>query len=179
MKYLIFCLLFAVLFKFLYNYRRYRRMKKLHKQYRQWVLLSNTSPDDDSISSAYTEITDLISDAHLKDVYLKKTDTENDLKLNILSSNIIDNELTDRIMNIVSGKFEHEYRKALNPLNWIETIVFMPKSLLDYIGLSKDTVANKLLQIVLTAVYWTVSAFCLLYQDNIPDIVKSLMEQFA
>ncbi|MCM1236198.1 MAG: hypothetical protein NC489_39450 [Ruminococcus flavefaciens] len=178
MKYLIFCLLFAVLFKFLYNYRRYRRMKNLQSKYRQWVR-SNSSPDDDSISSAYTEITDLISDADLKDVYLKKTDTENDLKLNILSSNIIDNELTDKVMNIVSGKFEHEYRKALNPLNWIETIVFLPKSLLDYIGLSKDTVANKLLQVFLTVVYWAVSAFCLLYQDNIPDIVKSLMEKLA
>ena len=178
MKYLIFCLLFTVLFKFLYNYRRYRRMKKLQDKYRQWVR-SDNPPDDDNISSAYAEITDLISDANLKDVYLKKTDTENDLKLNILSSNIIENELTDRVMNIVSGKFEHEYRKALNPLSWIETIVFLPKSLLDYIGLSKDTVSNRLLQVFLTAVYWAFSAFCLLYQDNIPDIVQSLVEKLA
>ena len=73
------------------------------------------------------------------------------------------------------GEYRKRYMEALSPLYWIDLIVFFPKYLLEYIKIDKEKYSFKILNIVLTFLYWLFMLLMTLTKDKIVDFVVGLL----
>jgi hypothetical protein len=73
------------------------------------------------------------------------------------------------------GVYRYRMLETINPLYWIESIIFLPKTLLNYLGVSPESVVIKIVQLF----YWVISAFILfflgLYRAEFENIVRDLI----
>lgn len=171
---------FLVSFKVVYNYRRYNRLKFLLCEFQKWILKKeNVFENDFMIHKA--EIIELLEQAQLKNVYIKlKSDDETanavKFQLNMLDRELVDTLHTEQIIKEAIGKYQLELKKSKSVGYWIEAIVFLPRNLLNYLGLDKNSVSTKCLNVVLTFIYWAFSIGMVLCKDEIIDMIKSLMK---
>lgn len=84
-------------------------------------------------------------------------------------------QVTCRVIQDALGVYKDRMWSAINPLSWIQTFVFLPQSIIGYLGLSTDTVLTKLLQLI----WWALcSAFALakvFYADKINQIIAIIL----
>lgn len=174
-------LIFAVVFKLLYNYRRYTRMKDLLDRYVKWALKKDDADEDFIMCKA--EITELLEQAGLKDIYVKgkidKNGNHTDFKLELFERNLIHNVITERLFKEAVGKYKYEFDKAKSINYWIETIVFLPRNMLKYLGLNTNKTTVKILGAVLNFIYWVFWIVFTFYKDEVIHVVKSLVEKLA
>ena len=75
------------------------------------------------------------------------------------------------------GVYKTRTLEALNPLHWVETLIFLPREILNYLGVSQANVVSKLLQLI----YWFVTAAAFfvwgLYQTQVGLIVKNWIDK--
>lgn len=72
------------------------------------------------------------------------------------------------------GVFRHRMLQAINPVYWVESIVFLPKYVLEYLGLSSDSLSARLLQIV----YWGIVSVVVLFKDDFVKFLQSWLSSF-
>lgn len=68
-----------------------------------------------------------------------------------------------------SGVFKSNILESLNPLYWIQSIIFLPKKVLSYLGLNPETIIIKLLQLL----YWMISLCISIVNLSYPDMISS------
>ena len=80
--------------------------------------------------------------------------------------------LVQRMFYQSIGVYRSRMYETINPLYWIELIVFLPKHALNYIGLSLDSVVIKTTQII----YWalaTIASFLIgIYRADLEIIIR-------
>ena len=73
------------------------------------------------------------------------------------------------------GVYKTRTIETINPFYWVEFIIFLPKYLLEYIGISQEKSLTKIIQIT----YWIISLiFGLLYatyKPEIQELIKKLI----
>ena len=73
------------------------------------------------------------------------------------------------------GVYRSRMYETINPLYWVELIVFLPKHALNYIGLSLDSVVINITQII----YWalaTIASFLIgIYRADLEIVIRDLI----
>ena len=69
------------------------------------------------------------------------------------------------------GVYSLRIKECFSPIYWIECIVFMPRHLLDYLGIDKDKVGYKLSNVLLTFIWWSIGAAVAIFRDEIRNII--------
>lgn len=77
---------------------------------------------------------------------------------------------TLRCFDQAKAIFKHRLLEAFSPLYWIRGILFLPKQLFTYLGVSVDSVFVKIAQII----YWFVTPLLIAFRDNIYQYIISL-----
>lgn len=84
-------------------------------------------------------------------------------------------KLTCRAIQDALGVYKNRMWASVNPLSWIQFLVFLPRSIIGYLGMNTDTVLSKFLQLV----WWIIcSAFALakmVYADKINQILNAIL----
>lgn len=68
------------------------------------------------------------------------------------------------------GVFKLRMRQCVSPLFWIECLIFLPRDLLGYLGLSDESIVTKLLQVL----YWFIVPLLALFRDELHQYIFSL-----
>ena len=84
-------------------------------------------------------------------------------------------QVTIRMFQEAIGVYRTRTLEAINPLYWIELVVFLPQKVLKYLGVS----AESLLTRVITLLWWVtsvVAAFLFaLYRPDVEALVKAIL----
>lgn len=147
---LIFFLIVA--YKFLINLSHYLRIKKLHKYFSDFVEKKRTD-----MNLYKQEVISLFKKAHIKDV---KTPVSEPIGFGqVVNANVSVFSMFPSLRPVFAmeslnmfeeaeGVFRKNMIDCVNPLYWIELILFLPKSLLSYLGLPSEATAYKLLNVL-------------------------------
>ena len=61
--------------------------------------------------------------------------------------------------------------ECFSPKYWIDFILFLPKNILIYLGISADSIIIKIVQLI----YWLISVIITLFSTDIANFIKSLI----
>lgn len=90
---------------------------------------------------------------------------------NLASTNGQCTELMFRGLAEAKGIFKGRIIEAFSPLYWINCIVYLPRKILDYLGLDTNGIFCKVAQII----YWIVTPFLVAFRDNIYQYITGLL----
>lgn len=82
-------------------------------------------------------------------------------------------EISTRVLEYfpkARGVFKHRLFQSFSPLFWIDCVIFLPRSIFQYLGMSGDSIVSKLFQLL----YWLVAPALLIFRDEINQYIISL-----
>ncbi len=182
---LLILFLFCIAFKFSYNYTRYRKTIKLSQKYLKWL------SDYDSVENMTTykqDILKLFKQAKVEDMFISVAQNVGFGKVTTSTCSIADNLFTRRkdiaagvleLFDAVIGYYRSAYKSAFSPLYWIETIVFLPKVIIEYIGADLEKTAVRVVNVILTALWWIFATVITLYKVEIINVLQSLLNKLT
>ena len=84
-------------------------------------------------------------------------------------------QVTCRVIQDALGVYKDRMWSVINPLSWIQIFVFLPQSIIGYLGLSTDTVLTKLLQLIWWALCSVFALAKVFYADKINQIIATIL----
>ncbi|NQU29988.1 MAG: hypothetical protein HQ525_04915 [Anaerolineae bacterium] len=79
-----------------------------------------------------------------------------------------------RMFHEAIGIYRHRVFEALNPLYWLEVIVFLPKRVLEYVGVSPDTALANVAQVI----YWIMDFFFVIFKTDLANLIRNWIGRF-
>lgn len=83
---------------------------------------------------------------------------------------VVDNMRT--CFSSARGSFKNRIIENFSPIFWINCILFLPRTVLSYLGVSGESLLTKLFQVI----YWIVTPVLVLLRDNIYQYILSLFK---
>lgn len=71
------------------------------------------------------------------------------------------------------GYFKLRMKSSFNPLYWINEILFLPKNLLLYLNFSEEKTLFKLVNVLITFIWWALIVVFSFYQKELKQIISS------
>lgn len=90
----------------------------------------------------------------------------------------MENRREDVIGNMLScfasarGTYKDRIIENFSPIFWINCVLFLPRTVLTYLGVSADNFFAKLCQLI----YWLTAPFLVLFRDNLYELIRSLLK---
>lgn len=72
-----------------------------------------------------------------------------------------------RMFSTATGVYKKKIFESINPLYWIELVIFFPKFIFQYLGISGETIVIKIINLI----YWFISSLLLLFKDDIKNFI--------
>lgn len=172
---LLFFFLLIILYKFISNLSNYLRIKTLHKYFCDFVDHKRTD-----MNLYKQEVISLFQKANIKDI---KTPVSEPIGYGqIMHANVsvfsmfpsLRPTFAGEALNMfeeAAGVFKKNMRDCLNPLYWIDFFLFLPKSLLSYLGFPSDTTWYKICNILLTFIWWLLGTIIIFFKPQIQQFI--------
>ena len=178
MKYLIYIFIFSFFYKLFNNLYDLHRMTLLENHFKDWL----KNPKNTKIFAEQQEVLNLLKKAKVKDKkvpisqhtgYNKFVVINASIQTNFLNrSDIFTVEITIMFWEAI-GVFRNEIKNCINPLYWLNIILFAPKHLLIYLGGNPENHIFRILNIFLTIIFWTISFIFSIFQEEIKTFILS------
>lgn len=173
-KNIIFMFVFLLAYKFLKNLFNLYKVKKIEK-YFYTIYTDNPNP---LVYETKSEIINLFKNAGVKDAFIPVTQPVGYGKLAAFNAstfecypnafNIFAASQTQMFSNAI-GVYKKRMYETFNPLYWIETLIFLPKTLFQYLGFNTETIFLKIINLL----YWLFAFLLGLFQDDIKSFLIS------
>lgn len=170
--------LLIVAYKFLTNLLHYFRIKTLHKYFCEFV--DNKRID---MNLYRQEVLSLFEKAHVKDV---KTPVSEPIGCGQVVNTTVSvfsmfpslrptfSSATLNMFEEAEGAFHKNMIDSFNPFYWIDLIIFFPKTLLAYIGISPEVTAYKICNLLLTFFWWIFGILILYFKPQLQHFIIEL-----
>lgn len=76
------------------------------------------------------------------------------------------------------GVYKSRILESVNPLFWIDLLVFLPKNILLYLGMSEQNVAFKILNVIMQGLWWIACAAVAFFHDDVKRILLDVINKF-
>lgn len=181
MKYIIIGFVCILVYKFLSNLYYYHACKKLQLIYVDWI-----NGEDNNCLYTKAKVLKLFKRAHIKDAIFCQTEHVGygqivSYNIQAMSNYPLHNEdhmnYTLRAYDEAIGYFRDEMFNTFNPIYWIDTIIFLPKNILEYIGADTEKVSSKILNVILTAIWWIITVLGVIYHDKIISAIQDFLDK--
>ena len=178
MRFLI-IFLFIVGYKFLSNLLHYFRIKKLHQFFCEFMKQKR-----DNMNLYRQEVLSLFEKAHIKDIKIPVSECIGNRQIAnaTVSAFSMFPSLRPAFSSTALNMFEEAegvFRKnmfdSINPLYWIDLILFLPKTLLSYLGISSKTSGYKICNVLLTFIWWVFGVFLVYYKPQLQQFLIELV----
>jgi hypothetical protein len=172
--YVIF-ILFIVVIKIMVNLYKLIRCQKIYALYKQYV--SRINSDFVKYIPAAKK---LFYEAGIEDSiipaarpigygYIVSANVSSFKNMQFLGSDVV--PIIDMAFNQASTIFKQNIVDAINPLYWLDLVVFLPKHITYYLNIPSDNIGVKILQII----WWILNLTFLLFKDYTIQFLKSLL----
>lgn len=175
-KFLILAI-FVIVFKSATNFAKWYRCKKLSKEHALWF-----KQNDEKFLYHKGEARRLLKGANIPDISIPISEPTGYGPIRNYTAPIFENLDSKNvyIASTVVGKFDeaigtyfHRAIESFNPLYWLETIIFLPKSLLQYVGMDMNKPAFKLCNVLLTFIWWLISSLFIFFNEEFNRFIAS------
>lgn len=164
-----------VAYKFLLNLYNYKSCQKFYQLYLEWF-----SDQNDKLFQNRGRIVKLLKNAGVKDSFIPTSQPIGFGQVCNANASVYDNFPSNiqEFAALMYSKFQEaigEYKsrmiESFNPLYWIDTILFLPKHLLSYLGVGQASLSFKIGNIVLTIIWWGICAGVTVLKPYIYDFI--------
>lgn len=178
MDYLL--LLLIPLYIFLDSAVSLYRLQRIYSDYLEW--LEKTHASNIHLRQKKSQLKQLITHANVSDAIMPVVEQ---VETNfVMSSNVsaLDNfpikhqrisTVLVTLINDAIGVYKARMWNAFNPLWWINTLVFLPRSICTYLNIKADGLFMKIGQLL----WWTVGAAFAAYKLLFPENLTSLAQE--
>lgn len=99
------------------------------------------------------------------------------------AANIMDNLFTNnnnffagncQLFNDAIGTFRRRIFENFSPVFWIESLIFLPKNVFQYLGVKADSIFIKIFQIL----YWLIGVLYTIYSNQINSLIQDFLSNF-
>lgn len=183
MKYLLALLLFIWVYFLLSNVYNFKRTKKLKIYHLDFL-----NGEKQDFSTYKSEVLSLFKKAKIKDSHFPVTQHVGYNYLAKITASVwatFPSKIEyvavtiDSMFDEAIGYYRKNIFNSFNPLFLIEKVLFFPKAILDYLGLSPEHRSTKILNLLLTAFWWVFDIFLLAFNDKIIEIVHTTVTNFS
>ncbi len=165
-----------LLLKFVLNLARFVRMKRYLEKYKKWH-----STRDEKFLESKSQVVRLVRDAGVSDQRISVSEHVGYGNLRVTEASVMDNfphlsqdmsSAAQRLMREAIGTYRARMRETFNPLYWIEYLVYLPREVLDYLGVPAESIFVKVLQIVWWAIGTILSLLYVVYRPEIRVLIE-------
>lgn len=174
-------LVFVVIYKMLSNLYFYFRIKHLSKSHSKWIV--GKAPNFPTYKS---EVINLFKRAGIQNILTptvmpigcnKIASFNADVFTNFPSTHIDIVNGAVRMFYEAEGTFRHRFFEALNPIYWIELVLFAPKKLLAYLSFDENKTLFKACNVLLTFIWWSVGVLFTFFHADLNNLLAEFMSQ--
>lgn len=171
-----------IFIKFFLNLYNYLRTQQLHKYFDDFLHQKRNN-----MNIYRQEVISLFEKANVKDVKIPVSEPTGFRQVRNVIVSVFDMFPSTRpafastslnMFEEAEGVFRKNMFDSINPLYWIELIIFLPKNILKYVGLNIETTAFKLWNVFLTFIWWSCCTIVTLFQPEIKQVIIELFAQF-
>jgi hypothetical protein len=176
---LLYIFLIVLALKFLMNFSRYFQCKRFLAEYERYV----NEPKWTFVESE-PQVVKLFSSAGVKDSTFSHVEEIGYGNLQSSRPSVFNNmsvrredvvHITLRMFHKSIGVYRSRMLDTINPLYWIETIIYLPKQILNYLGVVPESAIIKIAQII----YWISGFIIAMYKTEVDQIFKDLVSKFV
>ena len=176
MKYIGFIFIFLV-FRSGYFCYYMSKTKKFKKKYEDFIKNSNNL---DKITVHKNEIVRILKKAHVND---SKVPFSNLIGYGQIASgyaSVMDNMFVRKqdifsfmleMFDAAIGEYSQQVFNSFNPIYWLEVMIYLPKSIFEYIGINGDKRITRITQVV----YWITGFIYAVYNDKINQMIQDFL----
>lgn len=167
-----------VLYKFSLNLYRLVKSQTLFQKYLNWL----KNDEDTDLGFHKSEFVLLMTKANVKDSYFPLSQpigygfvsNSNVSTFHNFPSNIIEFvKFTVNMFQEAIGTYRRRMIETFNPFFWIETVIFLPKTLFSYLGVSPESLFIKILQVI----WWIIAPIAIIARDYLLSIAIEFFRQ--
>lgn len=176
---LLFLLLIAIAYKFFRNLSYYLRVKTLHGYFIEFTEHKRTN-----MNMYRQEVISLFKKANVKDVITPVSEPIGYGQIMNASVSVFSMfpslrpVFLSEALNMfedAEGAFRKNMIDSIDPLYWIDFIIFLPKELLAYLGLKPEATTYKLCNVLLTSAWWISGTFIIFFKPQIKQYLIELI----
>lgn len=175
--FLIFC------YKLASNGFYYAKAKKFKKRYEAYIYARSMDTDYDiTIEQRSVDIIDLFQHAHIESPIVFTTEPAGYGRARDLSVYAFKNMFADNI-NIVGNilmcfdtsisYFRKGMNDCFNPLFWVESIIFLPRVIISYLGLDTKSILTRIFQLI----YWIIAFIYAVYSNEFNQMIQDFISK--
>lgn len=183
MNYFLYLFVIIFCYKLITNVYCLKRIKNLQFHYILYVYRKSNQIEEEK-----EEVIELFKKANISDF---QTPMVQKLDYNQLVSGevpVFDNLLcfhTDFIIIFkelfasARGVYKRRIKQCFSPIFWIDSILFAPKHLLEYLGLDLTQSIGKLILVFIQLIFWFITTLVTIFSTETKIILKNLLEKFS
>lgn len=177
---LIIIFLIIFVYKLIRNSSYFFKTKRFSKIYKEYIL-----EDNDEIYSHRSEIIGLFKKADVSDGAIPTVKPMGYGQLASYNVSIFNNfpstmsnqvGHTMRMFDEAIGVYKLRLKQSFSPLYWFEQLVFLPKNLLIYMDFDLDKASFKIINVLLTFIWWIIVFLFTLFRNDFKVIILKMVE---
>jgi hypothetical protein len=172
-------LVLVVIWRFGANFARYYECKKLESNYCDYLNNADFNERLQLVESRVRlrELADM-ADARGRSITLVGLNWQmtRDLIQTFPVHDTYGPEQTFCLLREIGGVFKRRTIESINPFFWLGLIVFFPVHGLQFIGISENNLAAKLLKLILQCLYWLAIGAFLVYDHETKIVIRRVLE---
>lgn len=176
MRYFLFALGCAFAYRLICNVRALLWLNFYSKKYRQY--LENTEM---GFAENEAAVTKLFKEAGLTDrqiPFVQPMGYGQILQGHTLLFSNMENRREDVVGNMLScfasarGAYKSRIIENFSPIFWVNCVLFLPRSILAYLGVSTNSFFSKIFQLI----YWLATPLLVLFRDNLYELILAFFK---
>lgn len=176
-KFYILCIMF---YKCIINIIYLNQVSKLHSDYFDW--LDNKIAYYEIAKKKHTFKT-LVKKSNVMDAHLPTTQPMGFGHIASFSASVSENfpnnsvdfaTITNDMFCEMEGIFKNRILETFNPLYWLNLVIYLPKNLVEYLGLSSDNIGSKVLQLI----WWLIGIIGTVLIELYPEYLRQLISSY-
>ena len=165
-----------IAYQILINCYRLHRLGVIAKSYTNWICSSK-----EGFAEYEIELRTLLRRAGVKDATLPVAQRIGLGQIATFQASAFDNasvKRTDIASHIIGsidnakGVYKKNIRESLNPLCWVEFLLFLPNHLLEYLNVKKESTLIRVIQVI----WWLLTPAAIVFRDKIYELVTKAIQ---
>lgn len=178
---LTYILFSIIIYRFISNYYYLIRIEFLYKVFLS--VFDKSIEIKGNVTEYQHELVDLLKRAEIKDRHLPisvpigygyVSNTSRSIFDNLFVNDSEMSPMVNQFFNQAKGVYKLRMKQSFNPFFWIDSIVFLPKTIGNYFGFEPNGAFSK----IITIFYWILSFFVFVYSNQIQVFFQSLLSKF-
>ena len=166
------------LLKLILNLVRYLQLRRYLSKYKKW----HASRDEKFLESK-AQVVKLVRDAGVDDQHLNVSEHVGGGNLRVFKASVLDNfphfesdmsSAAQRLMREAIGAYRARMIEAFSPIYWVESVLYLPRTVLRYLDLPAEGTGAKIAQLVWWIIGVLLTTALALYTPEIRKFIEGL-----